>query len=186
MEQVYIRRILEGDIAKFSWFVETYKNLAWSIAFRITRNREDAEEVVQDSFLNAYRSLGKFKGEAKFSTWLTRIVVNNGLKKISVRKLDARPMPDDLPEIHAEDLSHAYQTMAAGDRKKFVGQALDQLELEDGLLLTLYYLQENTIAEIAEITAIPPENIKMKLHRGRKKMYLALQEILQSETKTIL
>ena len=186
MEQLYIRQILEGDVARFSWFINTYKNLAWAVAFRITRNREDAEEVVQDSFLNAYRSLASFRGEAKFSTWLTRIVVNNALKKIRTHKLDGRSAEDNLPGIPTDDIGHAYLTLAASDRRRFINQALDQLEMEESLLLSLYYLQENTIAEIAEITAIPPDNIKMKLHRGRKKMYLALREILQSETKTIL
>lgn len=187
MEQLLIRQILDGDVSRFAWFIEAYKGLAWSVAYRIVKNHEDAEEVVQDSFLNAYRALGKFKGEAKFSTWFTRIVVNNALKKIRRSRLDTMVIAsDDLAEIQDDAVEQAYEKLEDADRKRFVAIAIDHLEMEVGVLLTLYYLHEYSIAEISEITGIPPENIKMKLHRGRKKMYLSLEKLLSAETKTIL
>ncbi len=84
MEFEYIKQILAGDISKFSFLIEKYKHLAYNIAFRILNNNEDAEEAVQDAFLRAFKALSSFKGDAKFSTWFYRIVVNVSVSKPQV------------------------------------------------------------------------------------------------------
>jgi RNA polymerase sigma factor (sigma-70 family) len=187
MELLFIQQIIQGNVSKFSYFIETYKQLAYSIAFRILNNKEDTEEVVQDSFVAAYRFLHTFRGGAKFSTWFSKIVVNNALKKINVRHLKIQNIPaDEIPEPVVEEIGSAYRKLARDEQKRFINQALSQLDMEGRLLLTLYYLHENSIEEMAEITSVSRENIKMKLHRGRKKMHLALHKILRSETKFII
>lgn len=86
MDSLYLQKIIAGDISKFSYFIEKYKDMAFSIAFRIINNREDAEEIVQDSFLKAFKSLKKFRQDSKFSTWFYRIVVNHSLSKLKREK----------------------------------------------------------------------------------------------------
>ncbi len=185
MELFYIRQIIEGDISRFSFFVETYKDMSFAIAYRITDNREDAEEVVQDSFVKAYRSLHQFRQDSRFSTWLFRIVVNVALSKVKKNKknivsdIDLAMLPDDL----IESVEATYKEFTHAEQKKIINRALDEMEREDRLLLTLYYLNENSIDEINSITAIRADNIKMKLHRARKKMYSRLHKILQSSIK---
>jgi RNA polymerase sigma-70 factor (ECF subfamily) len=76
--------------------------------------------------------------------------------------------------------------MNLSEQKKFIGDALEQLSVENRLLLTLYYLNENSIDEVTEITGIPQENVKMKLHRARNKMYAILQTTLKSEIQSLL
>ena len=66
MENQYIREVLDGNPNRFSYFVSQYKDMAYSIAFRIVNNKEDAEEIVQDSFMRAYKSLHKFKQSSNF------------------------------------------------------------------------------------------------------------------------
>src|SRR5665647_2348730 len=95
MENLYLQKVLEGDISKFSYFIEKYKDMAFSIAFRIINNKEDAEEIVQDSFLRAFKSLKKFRFDSKFSTWFYRIVVNNSLSKLKREKQDTRNIDID-------------------------------------------------------------------------------------------
>jgi len=87
MELLYIKQIMSGDVSRFAYFVDAYKDMAFTIAFRIVNNREDAEEVVQDAFVKAYTSLHTFRQDAKFSTWLCKIVVNTAISKTRKKKL---------------------------------------------------------------------------------------------------
>jgi len=187
MEQGYINEILAGNLARFSYFVETYKNLAFSIAYRITGNREDAEEVAQDAFVKAYQNLKDFRRDAKFSTWFYKIFVNTALTKIRKIKLPTGELEEELAgNANIQELDSAYSALQKDEQQKFINTALDTMSIEDRLLLTLYYLGEKTIEEISEITGISPENIKMKLHRARKKMFCALENHLKTEIHSLL
>jgi RNA polymerase sigma-70 factor (ECF subfamily) len=187
MENKFIREVLDGNPNRFSYFVSQYKDMAYSIAFRIVNNKEDAEEIVQDSFVRAYKSLRKFRQTSKFSTWFYRIVVNRAL---SVRSQGSKSKTkidiDTISEIEYEEINSAYRNLTKCDRLKFINSALKELSGENSMLLTLYYLNENSIEEITEITGIEGDNVKMKLLRARKKMYLILEENLKLELKSIL
>ena len=187
MEDQYIREVLNGNPNRFSYFVSEYKDMAYSIAYRIVNNKEDAEEIVQDSFVRAYKSLHKFRQSSKFSTWLYRIVVNRSLSirsqlKKSIIEIDAAMIPD----IPVEEIDAAYRNLRQADRTKFIDAALKELPEEDSLLLTLFYLNENSVEEIVQITGIKEENVKMKLLRARKKLYVVLEKSLKMELKSIL
>lgn len=187
MELFYIKQVIEGNPAAFSYFVERYKDMAFSIAIRIVSNNEDAEEVVQDSFLNAFKSLHKFRGDAKFSTWLFKIVVNRSLSKAKRKLADTVEIDaEDVPDSLIERTASAYSRLTQSEQMKYINEAMEKLNVDDRLFLTLYYLNENTIDEISEITFTSKENLKMKLHRARKKMYLAVSVILKSESKYLL
>ncbi len=187
MDLLYLKQVLAGNTSKFSYFIDQYKDMAFSIAFRIVNNREDAEEIVQDSFLRAYKSLGKFRGDSKFSTWFYRIVVNNALSRKKkdteeANEVDISMVTDDA----VYSVESAYKSLAREDQKKFIELALGKLSMEDRLLLTLYYLSESSIDEISAITGIAIENIKMKLHRARKKLYAVLVNHLKLEIINLL
>ena len=187
MELSYIEKIVGGDVSQYTYFINRYKDMAYTIAFRIVNNKQDAEEIVQDSFLKAYNALSKFKGDSKFSTWFYKIVVNTSLSKIK-RKISFSADVDlsEVGDALAENIEGAYSKLAKAEQKKIIQTALAALEMEDSLLLTLYYLNQNSIEEISAITGIPPENIKMKLHRARKKMYGILSNTLKTEMKYLL
>jgi RNA polymerase sigma factor (sigma-70 family) len=184
-ESVYIRRIIEGDLAPFSWLVETYKDMAFSIACRILGDDRDAEEVVQDAFLQAFRSIRSFKGNSKFSTWLYRIVVNGSLNRLKKRKLERSYEDVELAQECVEDVESCYRQLTVQDQTKFINQALERLRAEDRLILTLYYLDEQSLTEIEEITGIAKENLKMKLHRARARMYGVLSKLLNMDINNL-
>ncbi len=186
MEFGYIQQILAGNDAYFNYFLETYKHMAYSVAFSITNNKEDAEDAVQDAFVKAYRSLSKFRQEAKFSTWFYKIVVNTALTKVKRNKIHRELAVQELPESLIQTTDSAYKKLATEEQRRYIDLAMAQLNPEDRLLLTLYYLNENSLEEITGITTIKPENVKMKLHRARKKMYAILNKLLSSETNTIV
>ncbi len=187
MENQYIREVLNGNPNRFSYFVSQYKDMAYSIAFRIVNNNEDAEEIVQDSFVRAYNSLHKFRQSSKFSTWFYRIVVNRALSvRSQVKKSIIEIDLNNVPEFQAETIDTACRNLTQVERVKFINSALKELPEEDSLLLTLFYLNENSIEEITEITGITGENVKMKLLRARKKMFVVLEKTLKLELKSIL
>jgi RNA polymerase sigma-70 factor, ECF subfamily len=184
-ERLYIQQIIDGDVSRFSYFVETYKDMAFSIAFRILNDEHDTEEVIQDSFLKAYKAIKTFKGDSKFSTWLHKIVVNNSLNRLKKKKPIKNYANEEISEGHIEGVEYSYSKLDNRDQAKFINQALQKLNPEDRLILTLYYLHEHSVEEISFITEMSRENIKMKLHRARKKMYGSLSAILNSELKNI-
>ena len=186
MESEIIRTILDGNPQKFSYFIAEYKHMAYSIAFRMVGNREDAEEIVQDSFIRAYKSLNKFRRDSKFSTWFYRIVVNRALSVKSSKNQVVESDLDGIRNTNFEQIESDLNELAKSDRTRFITSALDRLSDEDRLLLTLFYLSENSVGEISEITGIKPDNVKMKLSRARKKMYVVLEQLLKGELKSIL
>jgi RNA polymerase sigma factor (sigma-70 family) len=187
MDDLYLKLVLEGNTSKFSYFIEKYKGMAFSIAFRIVNNREDAEEIVQDAFLKAFKSLDKFRKDSKFSTWLYRIVVNSSLLRTRSKRPESSSIEsDDITDVVVENVESAYGSLVLSDQKKFVHYALEELSIEDRLLLTLHYLNENSIDEITEITGVAEGNVKMKLHRARNKMYKVLDKNLKSEIQSLV
>ena len=187
MEDLYLKLILEGDVSKYSYFIDRYKGMAFSIAFRIVGNKEDAEEIVQDAFLKAFKSLGKFRKGSKFSTWLYRIVVNTSLSRVRTKTPKWNTLDeDDAGDIPAESVHDAYHNLDSSEQKAFIQSALDELSVEDRLLLTLYYLNENSIEEISKITGVSEDNLKMRLHRARKRIYFVMNKKLKSEIQSLL
>lgn len=176
MESSYIREVLAGNTSRFSWFVDTYKVMAYTIAFRVLKNKEDAEDVVQESFVKAYRSLGSFREQGKFSTWFFRIVVNTALTRWRGRKLHLTSNID-VSDSSALDVNDAYVQLSAADRRQSIDRALSRIPGDDALLLTLHYLNENSLEEISEITGITYNNLKVKLHRARQKLLHKLHEM---------
>ena len=186
-DQVYIDKVLQGDTNAFAYLIDKYKNMVFTLAFRIVKSREDAEEVAQDSFLKAYQKLDNFKGESKFSTWLYTIVYRSSLTKIRKKKLDTTDIDSFGLDKHTED--HDFPQIEAiknGEQEKYVKKAIENLGEKDALLITLFYLHNNSIEEIQEITDMNQSNVKVTLFRARKKLHKQLSLLLKEEIKTIL
>jgi RNA polymerase sigma-70 factor (ECF subfamily) len=186
-DQIYIEKVLLGDTSSFSFLVESYKDMAYTIALKIVRSPEDAEEVAQDSFIKAFQQLKTFKGNSKFSTWLYTIVYRTAISKIRKKKLEITDIDEYVIENHSIDFSFPQlDLLKAEEQKKYVTLAINALTELDALLITLFYLNENTFDEIIEITGLTKTNIKVRLFRARKKLYKELLKLLKTELKTIL
>ncbi len=180
----YINKVLDGQTQFFSYLVEKYKDIVFSIALKVLRNREDAEEIAQESFIKAYKSLSSFKGKAKFSTWLYRITYNNCISEVRKKKLnyissDEVQIPDEPEEMNLDGIP-------SENRAKVIKAALDKLPESEYTLTLLYYFEEKSIEEIAGITKMTESNVKVKLFRARKKLYAILNDMLKEEIHTIL
>jgi len=186
-DQIYIDEVLQGNTSSYNYLVNNYKDMVYTIAVKIVRNREDAEEVAQDSFIKAFQKLNSFKGESKFSTWLYTIVYRTAISKIRKKTIETTDIDEFVTNNHSVDFSFPQMDLLKEEeQKKYVKHAIDSLPELDALLITLFYLNENTFDEIIEITGLTKTNIKVRLFRARKKLYKELSQILDTELKTIL
>ena len=181
-DQHYINLIIEGDTHAFAVLVDRYKNLVFTLSFKMLQNREEAEEASQDAFIKVYRSLPKFKSESKFSTWLYKITYNTCLDRLRSKKRTTQIVSvDDFGEKEVRTLINVLDTIEERERKQMIQNCLNLLPGEDSFLLTLYYFQENSLKEISKIMGINENNLKIKLFRSRIKLAGILKTQLEPE-----
>jgi len=186
-DQIYIQKVLLGDISSYSCLVDNYKDMVFTLALKIVRNREDAEEVAQDSFVKAFQKLQTFKGESKFSTWLYTIVYRTAITKIRKKIVETTDVNEYVIDNHSIGFSISQlDLLKSEEQKKYVKMAIDVLPELDALLITLFYINENTFDEIIEITGLTMANVKVRLFRARKKIYNELSKVLKEELNTII
>jgi RNA polymerase sigma-70 factor (ECF subfamily) len=174
----YIEQILSGNSNAFSYIVDRHKDKAYNLAFRICCNHEEAEEVTQDAFLKAFRSLKGFKMRSSFATWLYRIVYNTAISHVRIKKkgvLSLEDFPADATDFigsntNEEEAEKEYRTT-------LVSFALQKINEEERGLITLYYYEEMSTDEISAVTGISKSNIKVKLFRARQKMLEIIEKV---------
>jgi RNA polymerase sigma factor (sigma-70 family) len=168
-EQKIIEMVQQGNANAFSYLVNKYQDIVFSIALKVLKNRDDAEELAQESFIKAYRSIHSFQGKSKFSTWLYSITYNTCIsharkKKISFAQIDALP-------VSYEETEDSFGDFPEENRIRYLELALKQLPEEDHTLIVLYYYEDQSIDDICRITGLTESNAKVKLFRTRKKLH---------------
>ena len=182
----YLDRVLAGDAAAFAFLVDKYRRMAFTIALKVVKRREDAEEVAQDAFVKVYRSLPTFQRTSKFSTWLYRIVTNEAISRTRRKTLEVSPVDDFITENHGGDAGiGGLEALRREQRSEWIKKAMDTLPEDTALVVMLFYIEEQSIEEISQITGITEENIKVRLHRGRKKLSSELERMLRDELEGI-
>lgn len=184
-DNLYINQVLKGRTNAFSYLVDHHKDRAFNLAFRICGNREEAEEIIQDSFLKAFRSLKSFKMKSSFATWLYRIVYNTAVSSVRSRnKIITSSLDESATAISMFTEINAVEEQSDTEyRNTLVNLALQKLNEEDRAIITFYYFEELTTDEISEITGLSQSAIKTRLFRSRQKM---LEIIDNRVTKKIL
>lgn len=185
-DDYYIKKVIAGESRYYAKLVEKHQSMAYTMALRIIKNKEEAEEIAQDAFVKAYQALDTFRGEAKFSTWLYRIIYHQSVSKLRKRKLDTTDLDLEKVDLNANVLNDSLLKYEKEEQKKYLELAINLLNEEESTVINLFYLQESSIKEICEITGLTESNVKIKLHRGRKKLLLELQRILKDELINIL
>lgn len=185
-EKYCIERITKGDHEAFSWIVDKYKDQVYTLCLRMLSSVEDAEEAAQDVFIKVYKSISSFQGKSKFSTWIYRITYNQCISIIR-RKVKLIDLVDELPDTEIDKNSiDALDELKQKDRAIYIKQALEALPETDAFILTLFYYEELSLEEICEVTAQTNNNVRIRLHRARKKMYVVLEDLLKAEVNSIL
>lgn len=183
----YIQAVRKGDVSAFAFLVEKYQNMVYSLAFKLLKNTEDAEEMAQDTFIKAFQKLDMYEGKSKFSTWLYSITYNACISELRKRRIHFASLEDQRFSDQDEMKMHSYFTEnKKEDQERYLAIALGKLPEDDQVLVTLYYYENQSMDEISMITGLTVSNIKVKIHRARKRMYELLHELLKEEMYSLL
>lgn len=182
-----ISKILLGDQAIFAQIVERYQNYVFTLVLRFTDSREDAEEISQDIFVKAYRSLADFRGEAKFSTWLYTIVRTSCITFLRKKKLDTTSIDNEktLLQLENRESSFSANKVEGKSRHAMVNEAIRMLGPDDAQVLTLFYKGEQSLEEIGLIMGLEPNTVKVKLHRARQRLKEKMEKYFSHEVREL-
>ena len=183
-----IERTLAGDTRIFSELVKRYQNFVFTITLRYTPNREDAEEIAQDAFIKAFKSLGSFRGDSKFSTWLFTITTTSCLSFLRKKKLDIRSLDNEkvMAVVENQDSGFNANQMETKSRQTMVNEAIQLLSPDDANILTLFYKGEQSLEEISVVMGIEANAVKVRLHRARARLKDKMQTHFKQELKDML
>ena len=186
-ESPLVAQAQAGDAAAFSELVGRYERKIYRLAKNITRNDEDAEDVLQDAFLKAYEHINNFQGNSKFYTWLVRIAVNEALMKLRKRKSD-RTVPLDEPVELGDDVvtreiavwdDNPEQRYSREEMQGILNKAVDTLKPDFRTVFVLRDIEELSTEETSDVLGISVPAVKSRLLRAR----LALREKLTRQFK---
>jgi len=167
-----IKSVLQGNQRDYAELVKRYQNFVFTIVLRYTDSREDAEEISQDVFVKAYRSLADFRGDSKFSTWLYTIVTTTCITFLRKKKLDVQSLDNEKVFAVADNIDSGMRANQVEQKSKvnMVNKAIGLLSPDDAQIITLFYKAEQSLDEIATIMGMETNAIKVRLHRARTRL----------------
>lgn len=172
---MYVARVKNGDSHSFRFLVEKYQNMAFTIAYKVTKDEEDAKDASQEGFVKAYQQIHRYEGKAKFSTWLYTIIYRAAIDKSKMRKFF-------YIDREREEIQYTEDTpvslLLEGEQETFVAKAIDSLPPNESLMITLFYMNGSSIKEIADISGFSETNVKVKLFRAKKTLQGKLKFLL--------
>ena len=168
-----IHKTLDGDQAAYAQLVSKYQDYMYTVCLKILRIPMEAQEATQDTFIKAYKKLGSYKDESKFSSWLYKIAYRTSLDLLRKRKqtVDIAEVSYNLADVNVTDKNHEQAEM-----KQLLAHAISHLKPKEAGLITMFYLEEMTIKELAETTGMQLSNVKVILFRARKKLATIINE----------
>jgi RNA polymerase sigma-70 factor (ECF subfamily) len=182
-----IRRILQGDQAIFATLVQRYQQYVFTLVLRFTDSREDAEEISQDVFVKAYRSLADFRGDAKFSTWLYTVVRTSCITFLRKKRLDTTSIDNERIALQLENKESGFNAniIEQKSRHAMINGAIRLLSPDDSQLITLFYKGEQSLEEIGKIMGLEPNTVKVKLHRARNRLREKIEKNFSHELRDL-
>ena len=184
-----IQRILSGEAKAYRLLVERHKDRALTLAVRMLKNKEEAEEVLQDAFVRAFRALPRFEFRSSFQTWFYRVVYNTCVTRLT------RASPETVSSIHQGgermDLEPAATEMPpdkmfeSQEIQSIVGEEIQKLSATYAAVVTLFFVQEMSYQEICDATGLPLATVKVRLLRGRAHLQEALVKRLELKSSLV-
>ena|ERR1700744_1158034 len=182
-----IEQTLAGDQSAYADLVKRHQRFVFTLAMRFMKTREDAEEVAQDCFIKAYRSLEAFQGGSKFSTWLYSIVYTTAMTALRKKRVDTDSIDDENTYIQIENTGgYDVNNVENKSRSFYVNQAIAQLLPDDATIITLFYKGEQSLEEIAQTMGMEANTVKVKLFRARQRLKEKLERNLKDEVKELI
>ena len=183
----YIDAVKKGNVQAFSFLVEKYQKMVYTLAMKLMKKPEEAEEMAQDTFIKAFHKIESYEGKSKFSTWLYSITYNACASELRKRRIEFKSLDDrQVSDDDEQRMYDYYRENRKEDQEKYLNLALEKLPEDDQVLVTLYYYENQSMEEISQITDLTVSNIKVKIHRARKRMQVLLYEMLNEEVYSLL
>lgn len=182
-----ITQVLGGDHQAFAGLVNKYQNYVFTLALRMLKNREDAEEIAQDVFIKAYKALADFRGESRFSTWLYTIVNTTCLTFLRKKRPDIHSLDNEILMAKVENTDSGMNANQVETKSKqaMVTRAIAMLAPDDAALITLFYKGEQSLEEIAQVLHVEPNTAKVRLHRARARLKEKMETYFAAEVNDL-
>jgi RNA polymerase sigma factor (sigma-70 family) len=183
-----IEQTLAGNQAAYADLIKRHQRFVFTLAMRFSKNREDAEEIAQDCFVKAYRSLASFQRQSKFSTWLYSIVYTTAMTFLRKRRVDTDSIDDENTYVQLENQSSGFDNNSVENKSRsyYLNQAITQLLPDDAAIITLFYMGEQSLDEIGKTLGIEPNTVKVKLFRARQRLKEKLERNLKHEVRELI
>jgi len=183
-----IEQTLGGNQAAYADLIKRHQRFVFTLAMRFAKSREDAEEIAQDCFIKAHRSLSSFQQQSKFSTWLYSIVYTTAMTFLRKKRVDTSSIDDENVYLQIENQQGSFENNLAEkqSRSYYVNQAISQLLPDDATIITLFYTGEQSLEEIAEALGMEANTVKVKLFRARQRLKEKLEKLLKHEAKELI
>ncbi len=166
-DQEIIESVKKGNHSDFALLIDRYKNKAFSMLVRMLKNKMEAEEILQDCFLKAFKGLNNFKGDSTFSTWFYRIAYNTALSRLSIQKRKTESEMTSIEEHFNLKSDYDYNLFEQKDLSKFINEMVNRLPENYSAVITMFYLEGMTCEEISKVLETSVNNVKVMLHRSR-------------------
>ncbi len=176
-----IDQVLDGDTAIYEVLVRRYNTKLYRVAKGILKDEDDIEDVMQDTYIKAYEKLNQFKGKAQFSTWLTRILINEALAS---QKRNSKYLPYDLAQIndaqeYQPDIENKEKLEMQQNAKKLLEAAIASLPEKYRVIFMLREVEKLSVTDTASLLDISEENVKVRLHRAKGLLKSTLKDSMQ-------
>lgn len=183
-----IKQSLAGNQSAYADLVKRHQRFVFTLAMRFAKNREDAEEIAQDCFIKAFRSLASFKQESKFSTWLYSIVYTTAMTSLRKKRVNTTSIDNEDTYMQIENSASGFDVNSAENRSRsfYLNQAIAQLTPDDAIIITLFYKGEQSLEEIAQALSIEANSVKVKLFRARQRLKEKLERNLKNEVNELI
>ena len=175
----YVRRIKDGHTDAFVHIVRRYQRMVFTIVSKIVSRKVEAEDITQEVFIKAFQFLDKFREESEFATWLYRIAYNTTISELRKRKHEFTAIEDNFANMPDAEIADAIDEISVEDKLQYLDIVLKKLPPDDALLISMFYLNNQSIQQISDITNNSIANVKVKLHRIRKFMNFEINKLIQ-------
>jgi len=187
-EQLLIERCKVGDQAAFASLVNLHQDYVYNLAYRILQNHEEADDATQEAFVKIWQALPNFRGEAKFSTWLYRIVHNLCLNRLRSAKSAPQTVSVEfnwhdegereiIANLPGDPIDDPALRFDSAEQRKLLWREVDKLPAKYRSIITLYYAQEFSYEEIAAVLEVPVGTVKTHLYRAKAQLRDKLKEL---------
>ncbi|KAA3615103.1 MAG: sigma-70 family RNA polymerase sigma factor [Calditrichaeota bacterium] len=177
-----VRKAKSGDSKAYDKLILLYKDVVYSIVYRMVRNKQEAEDLTQEAFIKAYKSINSFNEEYAFSTWLFKIATNNCIDFFRKRKLKTYSMDesikykdDEIKQEYADPEPDVEFDLVAEERKSIIRTAIDQLPEKYRIVIEMRHQKEYSYEQISEDLDLPLGTVKARIFRAREMLNKSLR-----------